>query len=151
IRDWCISRQLWWGHRVPVWTIPLHASGDAVLKWLGEYFEAMNVAQDIFIESVGRADEPCVRICTKSEQADSAVQALNAFYQNAPFDPKKLEVFLNEQARQLAKRIMDGPAADQAKQDPDVLDTWFSSWLWPFATMGWTGDKTQDSNNPTLQ
>ncbi len=36
-------------------------------------------------------------------------------------------------------------------QDPDVLDTWFSSWLWPFATMGWTGDKGQDSNNPTLQ
>jgi len=36
-------------------------------------------------------------------------------------------------------------------QDPDVLDTWFSSWLWPFATMGWTGDKIQDSNNPTLQ
>jgi valyl-tRNA synthetase len=36
-------------------------------------------------------------------------------------------------------------------QDPDVLDTWFSSWLWPFATMGWTGDKTQDSKNPTLQ
>jgi len=36
-------------------------------------------------------------------------------------------------------------------QDPDVLDTWFSSWLWPFATMGWTGDKTQHSNTPTLQ
>ena len=37
------------------------------------------------------------------------------------------------------------------EQDPDVLDTWFSSWLWPFATMGWTNDKPQDSNNPTLQ
>jgi valyl-tRNA synthetase len=37
------------------------------------------------------------------------------------------------------------------RQDPDVLDTWFSSWLWPFATMGWTGDQAQDSNNPTLQ
>jgi valyl-tRNA synthetase len=36
-------------------------------------------------------------------------------------------------------------------QDPDVLDTWFSSWLWPFATMHWTGDKLQDSNNPTLR
>jgi valyl-tRNA synthetase len=36
-------------------------------------------------------------------------------------------------------------------QDPDVLDTWFSSWLWPFATMGWTGDKFRDSKNPTLQ
>ena len=36
-------------------------------------------------------------------------------------------------------------------QDPDVLDTWFSSWLWPFATMGWTGDKSQHSSTPTLQ
>jgi valyl-tRNA synthetase len=36
-------------------------------------------------------------------------------------------------------------------QDPDVLDTWFSSWLWPFATMGWTGDKDTDAKNPTLK
>ena len=36
-------------------------------------------------------------------------------------------------------------------QDPDVLDTWFSSWLWPFATMGWTGDKAKDAANPTLR
>ena len=36
-------------------------------------------------------------------------------------------------------------------QDPDVLDTWFSSWLWPFATMGWTGDKDADAKNPTLK
>ncbi|HYT62127.1 MAG TPA: class I tRNA ligase family protein, partial [Haliangiales bacterium] len=36
-------------------------------------------------------------------------------------------------------------------RDPDVLDTWCSSWLWPFATMGWTGDKTQDAKNATLQ
>ncbi|RME95140.1 MAG: hypothetical protein D6766_04070 [Verrucomicrobia bacterium] len=37
------------------------------------------------------------------------------------------------------------------EQDPDVLDTWFSSWLWPFATMGWTGDPEQDARNATLQ
>ncbi|MBU6399469.1 MAG: class I tRNA ligase family protein [Verrucomicrobia bacterium] len=36
-------------------------------------------------------------------------------------------------------------------QDPDVLDTWFSSWLWPFATMGWTGDREQDAQHPTLK
>jgi valyl-tRNA synthetase len=37
------------------------------------------------------------------------------------------------------------------EQDPDVLDTWFSSWLWPFATMGWTGDRQVDGKNPTLR
>jgi valyl-tRNA synthetase len=41
--------------------------------------------------------------------------------------------------------------AENWEQDPDVLDTWFSSWLWPFATMGWTGDKAQDAQNPLLK
>jgi len=47
--------------------------------------------------------------------------------------------------------VMAAPAAGQAEQDPDVLDTWFSSWLWPFATMGWTGDPELDSKNETLK
>jgi valyl-tRNA synthetase len=45
---------------------------------------------------------------------------------------------------------LDCPGPDW-EQDPDVLDTWFSSWLWPFATMGWTGDKEQDARNATLR
>jgi valyl-tRNA synthetase len=60
IRDWCMSRQLWWGHRIPVWY---------------------------------RGDEIYCGI--------------------------------------------EVPTGDGWTQDPDVLDTWFSSWLWPFATMGW--------------
>jgi valyl-tRNA synthetase len=67
IRDWCISRQLWWGHRIPVWYCD---NGDA--------FAAV--------------DDPTT--CPKCASA-------------------KLE------------------------QDPDVLDTWFSSGLWPFSTLGW--------------
>ncbi|PAW79742.1 MAG: valine--tRNA ligase, partial [Pedosphaera sp. Tous-C6FEB] len=73
IQDWCISRQLWWGHRVPVWY---------------------------------RGEE--------------------------------------------VKCQIESPGAGWI-QDPDVLDTWFSSWLWPFATMGWTGDKASDANAQTLR
>ena len=68
IRDWCISRQLWWGHRIPVW-----------------------YCQDCGEMIVSRED---VCVCPKC-------------------------------------------ASKNLVQDPDVLDTWFSSWLWPFSTLDW--------------
>jgi valyl-tRNA synthetase len=67
VRDWCISRQLWWGHRIPVW----------YCQECGE----VNVARE---------------------------------------DPSEC-----------------GSCGGRLEQDPDVLDTWFSSWLWPFSTLGW--------------
>ncbi len=74
IRDWCISRQLWWGHRIPVW----------------------------YCEKCGQ------EVCTNE-------------------DPTTCPAC----------------GAGQLKQDPDVLDTWFSSGLWPFSTLGWP-EKTPD-------
>jgi len=74
IRDWCISRQLWWGHRIPVY-----------------YCNDCN-------EMMVLRNKP--ENCTKC-------------------------------------------GSENIYQDSDVLDTWFSSWLWPFSTMGWP-DKTED-------
>ena len=78
IRDWCISRQLWWGHRIPVWYC--QKCGKMI---------------------VSREDPTCCPEC--------------------------------------------GAPATELKQDPDVLDTWFSSWLWPFSTLGWP------NNTPDLE
>jgi valyl-tRNA synthetase len=75
IRPWCISRQLWWGHRLPVWYGP---DGEEV-------------------------------VATSAEEARKAAEEQG-------IDP------------------------DALRQEMDVLDTWFSSALWPFATLGWPGD-----------
>jgi len=70
IRDWCVSRQIWWGHRIPVWYC--QKCGEVI---------------------VSRTDPDKCPKC--------------------------------------------GCGAADLKQDEDVLDTWFSSWLWPFSTLGW--------------
>ena len=116
IQDWCISRQLWWGHRVPVWY---------------------------------RRKADCgLRIAERGNR--SAAAGENDHAEKA----SELSAILNPQSAIDPADIHCGaePPEDVENwvQDPDVLDTWFSSWLWPFATMGWTGDQETDAKNPTL-
>lgn len=82
IKDWCVSRQLWWGHQIPVWYVEEH-DGDYI---------------------VARSDEDARRIA--SERYPSEAVTL--------------------------------------RQETDVLDTWFSSGLWPFSTMGWPNEDADD-------
>ncbi len=76
IQDWCISRQLWWGHRIPAWY-----DEEGKIWVAGSYEEACHLA-----------------------------------------------------------------GTDKLIQDEDVLDTWFSSWLWPLTTLGWTGENTDNED-----
>ena len=98
IEPWCISRQLWWGHQVPVWYT---LGGD---KFCGASFDA--------VAEQARAKYP-----------DRDIVELDS--------PQAAEVYLEEYAAD------DYEPPMPLFRDPDVLDTWFSSGLWPIGTLGW--------------
>ena len=112
IQPWCISRQLWWGHRVPAWSAPNFDDDGRVIdgdkgnnQFVAETEEgAMKLAQEFYGKQF--AD-------LKIEVADPSDRTPSYFSQSG------------------------GTVTITLEQDPDVLDTWFSSGLWPFSTLGW--------------
>ena len=120
IQPWCVSRQLWWGHRIPAWFGP---EKDAS----GKLWRTPVVSTDNTINAYTVSHEREIAFVGLTE-ADIRDQA------RAYYGPQIDIVFSDE--------ITMAATADNVVlyQDPDVLDTWFSSGLWPFATMGWPED-----------
>jgi valyl-tRNA synthetase len=256
IQDWCISRQLWWGHRIPVWynqpglgrldtkkvavielekdlisRPTLHDARDAAWLflekrgWLNKAFRNLDTGYDFIVTKSGLKHafshpgieniiaatvlpdlirtavfvgetwhEPripeikrvlqlfaamryegaliAVKITVKEYQDGSRVydheaekitasdgksperRSEDGVLRDRPTSDADISLrqLIPDVNREAAfTRVQERQPGDGWAQDPDVLDTWFSSWLWPFATMGWIGNKSQNSNNPTLR
>jgi len=122
IRDWCISRQLWWGHQIPVW---MKISSIET----SEYANALDSSSDerVLVESdwSARGASHLVRKSSDTEIEEAIC-----------VPPQSTLGRLETSESDEAKLIADLEAAGYVR-DPDVLDTWFSSGLWPLSTMGW--------------
>ena len=112
IEPWCISRQLWWGHQIPVWYGPAQAAGT--------------IGDDGLIDIDATYTAGGNKIFCAATEAEVITMAA------AHYDlPVRLASDDDD--------ITDGEEV-VLYRDPDVLDTWFSSGLWPFGTLGWPED-----------
>ncbi|TCM84574.1 valine--tRNA ligase [Rhodovulum steppense] len=137
IEPWCISRQLWWGHQIPVWYGPELLGKPGEMGPSGRNLPAF--PEDAFDERGRPFDAARVHpFCAVSQE--EAKQEAEAFY--APYS---VELFDNHEQYVKACDAWRGlePGTENAEKviplyrDPDVLDTWFSSGLWPIGTLGW--------------
>ncbi|GAA4777522.1 valine--tRNA ligase [Stakelama sediminis] len=116
IQPWCVSRQLWWGHRIPAWYGPSLEDDGLNVSVLG-----------------GLATMPGLKVFVAVDEREVLRQAKE--YYGADCDVQIASSMSSGNREILAHQT---PAnAVRIWQDEDVLDTWFSSALWPFATMGW--------------
>jgi len=135
-RDWCISRQLWWGHRIPVWRLSDDMQMDLNSKFWDRLTKDVRALNQWIIDG---------RVALRSDSIEISANGDLIINVESTSD----DVFLCvRDARDT--EIVSAIEAFGFVQDPDVLDTWFSSALWPISTMGWPASGTSDKPDDQL-
>jgi len=112
IQPWCISRQIWWGHQIPAWYgFKINENRQILLGSSNEF-------KQIYVPFVAESQDEALELARKYYSVSDVALAAN--------DREALDCIDHAKGTKFA-----------IWRDPDVLDTWFSSALWPFSTLGW--------------
>ncbi|MFZ5996090.1 MAG: valine--tRNA ligase [Nitrospirota bacterium] len=132
INDWCISRQIWWGHQIPVWYCPECKNDKGIVQG--------SIIEHIFHKPVALKDGRTVNGGTYAELRAAGLGHAEIIKNSKVIRiPREVKSF----CRREELKVCPGCGSTNIIRDPDVLDTWFSSALWPFSTLGWP-DMTED-------
>ncbi len=133
IQPWCISRQLWWGHQIPAWL--LGSGGGKAARWTNAEETQQHRDEDAEFEVIWDKLSNLPVVTADAEQVPSLLlPILNNVDEIALVETiEKTGVLVEVKVKTKLGQALQFTF----HQDPDVLDTWFSSGLWPFSTLGW--------------